>query len=482
MSQVNEILLDHSGLHIPKNKIKKEHLVKLRRELTLEPVTFGNFQVKSFPAFEENFKEIIVPAYFPIDFLNLPGELPCNFIENKVEFKSNIILRPNQVECFEIVKKERDKEYGGGILTLTTASGKTVLGLKIIEYFKLRAIVIVNKVELIQQWEKEIKRFLPEATIGYIQGKKFDVDADITLATIQTITIKKEIVADMFLGYSCAIYDEIHNISSEVFSKIMFKVRPKFMFGLTATLERKDGLEKMIKWHVGEVLYSNITSVAKQVSEIHIYTYTGESSKEVYLKDGTAAVSSMITNIGDDNVRSDLIVNILKDLAKNKNRNILVISDRTKQLKYLNKKLGNEISGLFIGSLKREQLELSKEKQILLGTYGLASEGFNLPKLNCIVFATPRSSITQAIGRIYRKKHEITPIIVDIRDDFSMFKAQFYKRRKIYKTSIENPMFMYKNGNDSKNSKGKCDVDLNALSIDEINDEPCEALDEFNFL
>lgn len=482
MSQVNEILLDHSGLHIPKNKIKKEHLVKLRRELTLEPVTFGNFTRKSFPAFEETISEIIVPGYYPIDFLDLPGKLPCNFIENKVEFKSNIILRPNQVECFEIIKKEKDKEYGGGLLTLLTGFGKTLIGLRTIEYFGLRALVIVNKVELIQQWEKEIKKFLPGANIGYIQGKKFDVDADITLATIQTITIKKEIISEMFLPFSLCIIDEVHNTAADVFSKIMFKVRPKFIFGLTATLERKDGLEKMIKWYIGDVLYSNISTSAKQVSEIHIYTYTGESSKEVYLKDGTAAVSSMITNIGDDEVRSDLIVNILKNLAKNKNRNILVISDRTKQLKYLNKKLGNEVSGLFIGSLKREQLELSKEKQILLGTYGLASEGFNLPKLNCIVFATPRSSITQAIGRIYRKKHEITPIIVDIKDDFSMFKAQFYKRRKIYKTSIENPMFMYKNVNDSKNSKGNCDVDLNVLSIDEINDEPCEALDEFNFL
>lgn len=475
------MFLDHSGLHISKSEIKKEHLVKLRRELTLEPISFGSFQVKSFPSFEENDKEILVPAYFDLSFLNENKVFPCNFVENHVEFKSNIILRPNQIECFEIAKKERDKEYGGGILTLSTGFGKTVLGLKIIEYFKLKAIIIVNKVELIQQWEKEIKRFLPTAKIGYIQGKKFDVDADITLATIQTITIKKEIISDMFLAYSIAILDEIHNVAAEVFSKIMFKVRPKFIFGLTATLERKDGLEKMIKWYAGDVLYSNVVSTTKQISEVHVYTYTGESSKDIYLKDGTAAVSSMISNISDDNPRSDLIIEILKELAKTKERNILVLSDRIKQLKYLHQKLGTEISGLFIGSLKREQLDLAKEKQILLGTYGLASEGFNLPKLNCVLFATPRSSITQAIGRIYRKKHEIIPIIVDVKDDFSIFKAQFYKRRKIYKTSIENPMFFYKNEVQNSKKSGK-KLDLSILALDDINDESCDGSDDYGFM
>ena len=84
--------------------------------------------------------------------------------------------------------------------------------------------------------------------------------------------------------------------------------------------------------------------------------------------------------------------------------------------------------------MKSCDMEKSKEKRILLGTYALVNEGFNLPKLNCLLFATPRSSITQAIGRIYRKVHEIRPIIIDIFDEFSIFKGQYYKRRKIYKT------------------------------------------------
>jgi superfamily II DNA or RNA helicase len=67
----------------------------------------------------------------------------------------------------------------------------------------------------------------------------------------------------------------------------------------------------------------------------------------------------------------------------------------------------------------------------------MASEGFNVPRLNCLVFATPRSNITQSIGRIYRKTHNRPPIIVDIVDNFSIFSRQQYARRKIYKKNIK---------------------------------------------
>lgn len=234
------------------------------------------------------------------------------------------------------------------------------------------------------------------------------------------------------------IVHNCHNISSEVFSNIMFKVRPRYVFGLTATLERKDRLEKIIKWYMGKILYNGTSSDLKQSTEVHVYKYSGESSVEKYLRDGTAAVATMISNIAQDNQRNDKIINILKFLINSdENRHILVISDRIVQLKYIHNSIGTVLSGLFIGNMKSIDLEKSKEKRIVIGTYALVNEGFNLPKLNCLLFATPRSSIVQAIGRIYRKEHFITPLIIDIFDDFSIFKVQSYKRKNIYKKTIK---------------------------------------------
>ena len=317
----------------------------------------------------------------------------------------------------------------------------TVVSLKMIEENKTKTIIIVNKIELMNQWEKEIKKWMPYAKVGVIQGKRFIFEnCDIVIGMLQTISLNSSLTHKDFKWVETVFIDECHNVAAEMFSKIMFKIRPKFLFGLTATLERKDKLDKIIKWYMGDILYDGTDKDSlKQTSEIKILKYIGGSSIEKYQKNGNIAISTMISKIAIDKERSDYIIKILLALVKeNSSRNVLVISDRIDQLKYFYSNLGNEVSGLFIGSMKADDLEYSKTKRIILGTYGLVNEGFNLVKLNCLLFATPRSSIVQAIGRIYRKKHDIKPIIIDVVDDFSVFKAQHYKRKRIYKKSIQN--------------------------------------------
>lgn len=362
------------------------------------------------------------------------------------EFNKKDIEKDWSMTVMKVKFKERGEYYG---FTLDgnkrflfydfTVTHNTVVSLKLIASSKKKTLVIVNKIELLNQWKKEIEKWLPDVKIGIIQGSKFDYeDCDIVLGMLQTITIKENLKAIDFGWVNLCIIDETHNIGSEIFSNIMFKIRPQYIFGLTATLDRKDKLEKIIKWYMGDVLYDGTNKNLKQSTEVYILKYEGVSSIEKTLRDGTAAVASMLTNISLDKQRNDYIINILNQLVNNDdNRNILVISDRIAQLKYINKNIGNEKSGLFIGSMKSVDLDKSKEKRIVLGTYALVNEGFNLPKLNCLLFATPRSSIVQAIGRIYRKTHDITPIIIDVFDNFSIFKGQHYRRRKIYQQSIK---------------------------------------------
>lgn len=319
-----------------------------------------------------------------------------------------------------------------------TVTHNTVLSLKLIAHTKKKTLVLVNKIELLNQWKNEILKWIPEAKIGIVQGSKFKFEeCDIVIGMLQTIAIKKELKAIDFHWVEMCIIDECHNVPSNVFSNVIFKLRPRYLFGLTATLDRKDKLDILIKWYIGDVLYDGRNKDLKQTTQVYTLKYFGSSSVDKFLRDGTAAVATMLSNISLDIERNNYIVNVLKELIKNDNRNVLVISDRIAQLKYLHKQLPDQ-SGLFIGSMKNDALNESKTKQILLGTYPLVNEGFNHPKLNCLVFATPRSSITQAIGRIYRKVHtDVTPIIIDIVDDFSIFKGQCYRRRKIYKTNIK---------------------------------------------
>jgi superfamily II DNA or RNA helicase len=94
--------------------------------------------------------------------------------------------------------------------------------------------------------------------------------------------------------------------------------------------------------------------------------------------------------------------------------------------------------GFYVGGMKTEHLQISETKQILLGTYNMVSEGFDLPKLDTLIMTTPKSNVEQSVGRIQRKSMKdrvYTPLVVDIFDDFSVFGNQAKKRHTFYKKS-----------------------------------------------
>jgi superfamily II DNA or RNA helicase len=414
-------------MNIDKNGLTPKDLRDLKNDLTVIPEnTFGNFQITPIKVFIESKDILTIPTLYKSGPLVFPQK-------NYVRLEDTIILRDSQINCYNKCILEFDKEYGGGIISLNTGQGKTVISIKLIAYSGLKTIIIVNKIELMDQWIREINTFIPNVKVGIIQGKFFAAkDCDIVIAMLQTVSTRESLITENFKDFSLAIYDEVHNVSTNVFSKALFKLRPRYTFGLTATLHRKDGMEKIIKWFIGEVLHSDLINTPKQTTEIRIYKYSGKSSVEYLLKDGTPSVSKMLTNIAEDTTRNKLLLRIITDL---KNRMILIVSDRISQLKFLHKNLIG--SGLMIGGMTATDKTKSKECRIILGTYQIVSEGFNLPKLNTLLFATPRSNVTQCIGRIYRKTHDVIPIIIDIVDEFSLFKTQQYKRRNIYKKNIE---------------------------------------------
>lgn len=451
-------------LNVTTNECKK-----IKRELTISPECKGPFvSDKVIPLYREiSDNEIIVPLYYLKDSTNVSIDFPKINKNSFQEPSEKIILRKNQEECYSnIIESIRKKETSSGIIQLETGMGKTIISIKVILDSKLKTLIIVPKIELLNQWKKELEKWGPkDLKIGIFQGKnRPDKDCHVVIGMLHTVSMKEEVSYLDFLDYDLGIIDEVHNVGSSVFSNLMFKLRPRYLFGLTATLKRNDSMEKIIYFFLGSSIYDSESSKnMKQSTKLKVVKYLGNSSVVKYLRDGTVAVSTMITNIAKDKERNDLIVKEIKILLEKEEREILVVSDRITQLRYINSSLGDDISGLFIGKMKSEELDLSKTKRVILGTYALVSEGFNLPKLNCIVFATPRKSVTQAIGRIFRQKHfSIDPYILDICDDFSIFKYQFYARKKIYRSQISS----LESVNETKDT-----------SLEDYDDEVCLILD-----
>ena len=112
-------------------------------------------------------------------------------------------------------------------------------------------------------------------------------------------------------------------------------------------------------------------------------------------------------------------------LEKDKDRKILILSERRNQLKifedYINKENIPASYGYYVGGMSQKDLDISSTKDIILATYQLASEGFNVPSLNTVIFASPISDIQQSIGRILRQKaneRKYIPLCIDIWDQY----------------------------------------------------------------
>ena len=84
--------------------------------------------------------------------------------------------------------------------------------------------------------------------------------------------------------------------------------------------------------------------------------------------------------------------------------------------------------GFYVGGMKKEDLQETESKQIVLATYAMAAEALDIKTLSILIMATPKTDITQSVGRILRVKHE-KPIIIDMVDSHDVFQSQWQRRK-----------------------------------------------------
>jgi superfamily II DNA or RNA helicase len=327
---------------------------------------------------------------------------------------------------------------GAGLLELPCAFGKTVLSLNIISRLKKKTLVIVNKEFLLNQWIERIRQFLPTARVGKIQGPEIDIaDKDIVLGMLQSISMK-DYDTDVFASFGLTIIDEVHHISSEVFSRALFKIVTPYMLGLSATMERKDGTTGVFKMFLGEVAFKGDRDEKHdvEVRAVEFVSRDAAFNETEYDWKGNAKYSTMITKLSEFNDRSEFIVSVLKDLvAEQPEAQIMVLAHTRALLAYLGESIehkGFATVGFYVGGMKEQALKLTEDKQIVLATYAMAAEALDIKTLNSLVLATPKTDIVQSVGRILRVKHE-KPIVVDIVDKHEVFKKQWLQRRRYFK-------------------------------------------------
>ncbi len=443
---VIETKLDSRGYRIRLDTISPDELVETKQLLTITPITHENYPNKEpMRVFKLSKTHITVPCHFGIERFDCPEKsIPSHRATGDMTFAG--ALRDHQKTPYKEIldhfkTKIETKQNGIGLASLPTAFGKTVLAIKLASKLKQRTCILVHSSLLVSQWCTSIAQFCPNASIGVVQGKEsvsaLDDRKDFYVIMLPTLANIKTI-PDMF-GF--LVWDEVHKAPCETFQTAFFKICCRYMLGLSATMARKDGLDKIIEMHFGPII-SRVEPNKSLHLQTQVRVYKFENSYDFDVK----AWSTGVSRLGRDAERTAFIVDILHRMATENEvgvRQFLVLSERREQLKELMSGLQTALQTSFRTSeenlitcayidagTKAKDRSVAMECTFIFSTYALMSVGVDIKTLNSLVLASPKKDVAQTIGRIYRQVHNVAPLIVDIWDTACHW--QFFRRKKIY--------------------------------------------------
>ena len=175
-------------------------------------------------------------------------------------------------EDFRRAYRAKDGRHDNGILSAATAFGKTVVCCAMIAERKTNTLILLQSSALIEQWEAALKRFLfieeelptyttksgrtrkRKSLIGCLQSEKDTTTGIIDIAMASSIFGKHDF-SERLSSYGMVLVDECHHAASETMQHVLRKVRAKYVYGVTATPIREDGLEKIIYMLLGPIRF-----------------------------------------------------------------------------------------------------------------------------------------------------------------------------------------------------------------------------------
>lgn len=411
---------------------------------------------------------ICIPRGCEIDLVNLSKEyqipIECKdkrFYQKSIDVEFIGKLRDEQEEPVKEML-----QFDNGVLSATTAFGKTVIGAKLIAERKKNTLVLVHTRQLLEQWKERLGEFLKineilpkEETkkrgrkkkisrIGQIGAGKNNPSGIIDIAIMQSVVTGDE-VKDFIKEYGMVIVDECHHVPAFSFEQIMKNINAKYVYGLTATPIRKDGHHPIIFMHCGPVRYKvdPILQAQKRPFE-HYIIPRFTSYRRLYTENEQSwTIGEIYSDISKNDIRNQFIIEDVLE-ALRQGRNPIILTERTSHVEILaqnlKEKLVNVITLTGRMSSKQRKSELEKlnavhgeNNTVIVATGRFVGEGFDMPRLDTLFLAMPiawKGTISQYAGRLHRLyegKNEVQ--IYDYIDiHINVLEKMYQKRLKGY--------------------------------------------------
>jgi superfamily II DNA or RNA helicase len=329
-----------------------------------------------------------------------------------------------------------------GTLSAPTGSGKTVMALHLIAARRQPALIVVHTKELLAQWADRIETFLeiPREEIGIIGGGKAKIGQKITVATVQSL-VKCAGEVSPYIGH--LIIDECHHAPSRTFTDVVTAFDSRFMTGLSATPWRRDGLSRLIFWHVGDVVHEIDRAELMETGNVLSFSVTMRETDFTTSFDPSAEYSRMLSELTEDPERNRLIADVVVEARAP--GTALILTDRKNHAGALADLLeergvhADVLTGDCTARTRREIVErLNRgEVRILIATGQLVGEGFDAAGLTTLFLATPikfDGRLLQYLGRVLRPApgKERAEVVDFVDGHVGVLKAAAWARQRVY--------------------------------------------------
>lgn len=436
-------------LFIPKKGITQRALNHLKRLAAFQNPEFYKAQamrlsVAKIPRIiscsEETIEYLCLPRGCEADLREVVRglEIDVHFREETNRGRSIDVTFKGSLRDEQSLALEKLMSDENGILSGTTAFGKTVVAIKLIAERKVNTLILVDRVSLVAQWQKRLTEFLVihetlpdipdinkgkkrtrkknKSLIGQLGAGKDNLSGIIDIAVMQSLYKTGE-VKECVKNYGMVIVDECHHVSAFSFEAILKSVNAKYVYGLTATLTRKDGRHPIITMQCGPVRYRDDAKKQAEKRPFSHYILPRFTSLRVPADkdEKDVSIQELYSEIVENEMRNQQIIDDVVKSYKNR-RNSLVLTQRTAHVELLAQKLSEKIPDVIrlrggMGAKETREMmariaEIPRDKAFtIVATGKYIGEGFDEPRLDTLFLAMPiswKGTLQQYAGRLHR--------------------------------------------------------------------------------
>ena len=323
-------------------------------------------------------------------------------------------------------------------------------GYLLIAQRQCNTLILVHRQPLLEQWKSQIGIFLGRdpKSIGQIGGGKRKLTGLIDVAMIQSLSHKHE-VDNIVAEYGQVIIDECHHLPAVSFERVLSEVKARYVVGLTATPQRRDGHQPIIHMQIGPVRFKADprSQLAQRPFDHRLVVRETDFDPPTQISDTT--IQKLYGLLIVDEKRNEQIINDVL-MAMEEGRSPILLTERKEHLELLHDRLQGFVRHIVVlrgGRSAKERRKIEEqlasipagEERLLLATGRYIGEGFDDARLDTLFLALPvswKGTLVQYAGRLHRLhpgKREVR--IVDYVDTkVPMLRKMFEKRLLDYRS------------------------------------------------